>query len=76
MEKHNRAVRRHHVKRLKKARAHYWGRSRQEPLTERQMGILIGTPEKCSRCWMCNRPRQTFGKPFADIRRELDLKEE
>lgn len=50
-----RALRRHHIQRLKKARAGYWGRDR--TLSPRQLGIVVGTPQACS-CWMCGNPRR------------------
>jgi len=50
-----RALRRHHVQRLKRARAGYWGRDR--TLSPRQLGIAVGTSTPCS-CWMCGNPRR------------------
>lgn len=68
MEKHNRAVRRHHVDRLKKNRKNYWGYGygRTGNLSERQLGIIVTTPEVCA-CWMCNRPRKAFGRPLKEV---------
>ncbi len=72
MEKFNRAIRRHHAKRLKKARCKYWGVYRNfKEMSEIELGRFFGkvlnAPCACS-CWMCNRPRKRFGKPFAEIR--------
>lgn len=68
MEKFNRAVRRHHAARLKKARSGYWGYAYngRGPMSERTVGLLLNTPKPCS-CWMCNRPRKVFGKSLKEI---------
>lgn len=58
-----RSERRHHRARLKKARAMYWFWSPKDP---RQLSILARTPSTCA-CWMCNKPRKIFGKPFSEI---------
>jgi hypothetical protein len=56
-----RALRRHHRKRLQKARAGYWGMKRWAgifgPPEPRQMGMVVDTPTPCS-CWMCGNPRR------------------
>lgn len=62
MEKFNRAVRRHHLARLKKARARYWGRGyswNRSELTSKQSGMVVSTPAPCS-CWMCCNPRRSW----------------
>lgn len=41
-----RAVRRAHVKRLKKQRRFWWGRE----LTDKELGRVVETPKPCS-CW-------------------------
>ena len=75
MEKHNRAVRRHHVERLKKNRKNYWGYGygRTGELSKRQLGIIVTTPEVCA-CWMCNRPRKAFGRPLKEVMFDLCVK--
>lgn len=69
MEKFNRAVRRHHVERLKKARKLYWYPAslewsyplkKIEGLDPKRLGKVVSTPKACS-CWLCNRPRKVFG---------------
>lgn len=57
-----RALRRHHAARLKSARAQYWGRrwvgpNGFEPMTERQLGMVVATPAICS-CGGCGNPRK------------------
>jgi hypothetical protein len=59
-----RAVRRHHIARLKAARKGYWGRvydASAPGLTPRQLGMLAATPAPCS-CWMCGNPRAKLGE--------------
>lgn len=51
-----RAVRRHHVARLKKSRASYWS-ARHKPNSPEQLGKLVQTPAICS-CPMCGNPRK------------------
>jgi len=54
-----RGIRRHHLQRLKKARAfdHAIGASRQGDAAA--LGRHVNTPAKCS-CWMCGNPRHYF----------------
>ncbi len=58
-----RALRRHHAARVKKNRSRYWGRDRggNDPLTERQIGILASTAVLCSG-YCCGSPRKWFGE--------------
>jgi hypothetical protein len=65
-----RALRRHHVERVKKNRSGYWGRDRSDidPLTERQLGILASTPAMCSG-YCCGSPRKWFGELSMQERR-------
>jgi hypothetical protein len=56
MEKFNRAVRRHHAKRLKKNRQRYWSWDK-DLMTPRLLGIVLHTPKVCS-CGMCGNPRK------------------
>lgn len=77
MEKFNRAVRRHHIARLKKARKSHWnvclfGVQYEFPFdkskapTPRQLGRTVSTAKLCS-CWMCNRPRKVFGRTLQEL---------
>jgi hypothetical protein len=54
-----RGIRRHHLQRLKKARAfdQAIGESRQDDAAA--LGRHVNTPAKCS-CWMCGNPRRYF----------------
>ncbi len=71
MEKFNRAVRIHHLKRLKKARANYWGYPRIiggkdiERMPPRQVGIVVQTP-RVTQCMCCSNPRWYLGKTLAE----------
>ena len=66
MEKFNRAVRRHHIARLKAKRKSYWGFAlgygTESPvrMSPRQLGCVVQNPACCS-CAMCGNPRR-FGK--------------
>lgn len=51
----NRAIRRHHVQRLKNNRKHYWYGSN----SQRLLGILVHTAKICS-CYICGNPRKFF----------------
>ena len=64
-----RALRRHHVARLKNSRAHYWGRSgTAEPLSPRQRGLVATTPAVCSGL-CCGNPRFWLGERSMQERR-------
>ncbi|WP_156901910.1 hypothetical protein [Azohydromonas australica] len=54
-----RAVRRHHVERIKKARRSYWGMGTraENPPDSRRLGIVASTAAPCS-CAMCGNPRR------------------
>lgn len=60
-----RALRRHHAVRLKHVRKSYWGRiwgsAYYEPLTERQLGMLLSTTHLCSGV-CCGNPRRWLGE--------------
>lgn len=67
MEKFNRAVRRHHVQRLKANRQSYWGYPQyaaqggaRKAMSVKALGSVVDTPTPCS-CAMCGNPRR-FGK--------------
>ena len=54
-----RAFRRHHIERLKKKRAVYFGGwAGRSP---RSLGMVVTTPTPCS-CWMCGNARRHFGE--------------
>lgn len=55
-----RAIRRHHIERLKKKRKNYWWGDLHGGLNEKQLGMVVSTPRHCS-CWMCGNPRKYFG---------------
>ena len=59
-----RALRRHHLARLKKARRSDFFmtfRAESPALDKRCLGIHVRTPAPCS-CWMCGNPRRHFGQ--------------
>lgn len=56
----SRALRRHHVARLKHTRKHYWGRG-PEALTGQNLGMVVATPANCS-CCSCGNSRKWFGE--------------
>lgn len=63
-----RALRRHHVARIKRARRFHWGRDlAQEP---KPLAKAIDTPCPCS-CWMCGNPRRYFGELTRQEKQEL-----
>ena len=61
----NRAIRRHHSARLKKARRHYWGRNLSQ--NAKELGGLVDTPCQCS-CWMCGHQRKHHGPTVQERR--------
>ena len=56
MKNMKRALRMHHVARLKKARRYYWGQDIRRDV--KALGKVVDTPTPCS-CWMCGNPRRT-----------------
>lgn len=60
-----RALRRHNAARIKENRDSYWGRRTPSdgsgPLTPRQLGILLNTPQVCS-SYCCGNARKWFGE--------------
>ncbi len=68
----SRAIRRHHVARLKKARKQYWGynhrhaNGRCEDMPAKQLGMVVSTPAVCS-CWMCGNGRKIHGPNFQEL---------
>ena len=57
MKDMKRALRRHHVARLKAARRFHWGRDIRQDA--KSLGKVVDTPCPCS-CWMCGNPRRHF----------------
>lgn len=60
------AWRRHHVVRLKRRRALYWGFGARYGLdlpcmSPRQLGLIVGTPKPCS-LLCCGNPRRWLGE--------------
>jgi hypothetical protein len=70
MEKFNRAVRRHHIARLKKARRLYWGFHRVDKytgvMTPAQLGMVVQYPQTCS-CLGCGNQRQYVGPKRCEL---------
>ena len=58
-----RAVRRHHVKRLRRKRKGYWSGIllHRECSASRWRGMITTTPKLCS-CYMCGNPRKYFNE--------------
>ena len=56
-----RAVRLHHIARLKKARRFHWGSDEDlwEGHNHKLLGKAVSAPCNCS-CWMCGNPRKYF----------------
>lgn len=57
MKDMKRALRRHHVARMKVARGFHWGRDIRHDV--KVLGKAVDTPCPCS-CWMCGNPRRYF----------------
>lgn len=75
MSQRTRAYRRAQRSRIQRYRATYceagyYYRPQHSRIDARTLGRITRTTAACS-CWMCNRPRQVFGVPFADHRRLL-----
>ncbi len=57
----SRALRRHHRRRLMKARRFYWAHSRLEPMPGKTLSSLVDTPNQCQRdC--CRSWSKDYGK--------------
>ncbi|KLV05084.1 hypothetical protein ABT56_12845 [Photobacterium aquae] len=63
-----RALRRHHIQRVKNNRKTFWGNS--VNISNRRLGICASTPCVCS-CWMCGNQRKYYGASFSDKKRSL-----
>lgn len=59
----SRAIRRHHIDRLKKNRASYWAGS---PKSPRALGKLAHTSTPCS-CFMCGNRRKHDGPKRQEV---------
>jgi hypothetical protein len=76
MEKSNkRAIRRHHIARLKKSRAHYfvvnwWS----EEYKQKRLGLVVSYPKMCS-CPMCGNPRKWLNERTIQEMRDLERME-
>ena len=81
MEKFNRAVRRHHVERLKQKRKSYWGYNRSwgregiQAMSPQQLGRIVQYPQACS-CMGCGNQRKYEGRPLNERCDIIMLKEE
>lgn len=81
MEKFNRAVRRHHIERLKAKRKGYWGYPHHygiwapEQMDARQLGKVAQYPQPCS-CRGCGNQRKWEGPKFAELLQVDDLRRE
>jgi len=67
-----RALRRHHLRRLKRnVRAYYCGWAERSLNAAQIVGLLANTRTVCS-CWMCGNPRRYFGEhTLAERRADL-----
>lgn len=54
-----RAIRRHHVERLKNKRKHYYGYDSHNPMASCRLGKVVQYPKDCS-CTSCGNPRKWF----------------
>ncbi|EGR2692171.1 hypothetical protein D5E81_24530 [Vibrio parahaemolyticus] len=70
MKTAKRALRRHHLQRVKSNRKTYWGNSAN--ISSRRLGICVSTPCVCS-CWMCGNQRKHYGLSFSDQKRSLAI---
>jgi len=72
IEQHEKAIRRHHIERLKVKRKQYWGGNN----NPKRLGILNNTPKNCS-CIGCGNERKYDGETRQELRhtlkQELDL---
>lgn len=72
MEKFNRAVRRHHIARLKAKRQFYWGYNRSwgregiQVMSAQQLGRIVQYPQACS-CPGCGNQRRYEGRPLNEL---------
>lgn len=58
VEANQRALRRHHLSRVKHNRQTYWGvNPTEKPMSDRMLGMVASTPKACN-CQMCSKPRK------------------
>jgi len=62
-----RAIRRHHIERLKNNRRTHWNRV----LSKEELGMVVETPTPCS-CFMCGNPRKYFKQKTNQEKRNED----
>lgn len=65
MKNMKRALRRHHLERLKWARRWYHGLDLWQ--NAKWIGRAIHTPQSCS-CWACGNQRKWFGRTLQEVR--------
>jgi hypothetical protein len=82
VEKFNRAVRLHHIERLKHKRKNYWGYGRNNGyswenvrMTEQQLGKVVQYPQACS-CGGCGNQRYWLGQSLTELCQMATLQEE
>ena len=73
MKNMSRAIRRHHLARLKQSRRYYFGRDNQND--PQALGRLLSTTTPCS-CWMCGNPRCYVGRTLGEALHLVRLQEE
>lgn len=72
MKNMSRAIRRHHLARLKQARRFYFGRDNRSD--SHTLGRLLSTTTPCS-CWMCGNPRRYTGRTLSETLHLVRLRE-
>lgn len=82
LKNQSRALRRHHIQRLKRVRKHYWGFGRHygteghSKMDARQLGKVVQNPHPCS-CAMCCNVRRIHGDlTRAEIRYSINYREQ
>lgn len=73
MKNISRAIRRHHIARLKQARRFYFGRDNWSD--SHALGRLMYTTTPCS-CWMCGNPRRYVGGTLSEALHLVQLGED
>lgn len=72
MKNLSRSIRRHHVARLKKVRKYYWGHSKENPMTNRELGKVVQQPKPCT-CGLCANLRRRTKDITIQEKRHLDM---
>lgn len=65
----NTAIRRHHYRRLQKARSKYWN-GQETKMSSRVAGMVVSTPHPCS-CRGCGNPRKHENQKTIQERRNF-----